>query len=274
MQITITSLKKDNHILNISATDNIYAVKTMLGNIISVNPDNIKLIYSGKILADTNLVSSCDIVENSKIIYMAKKVAPPIAPAKPQENLFELAEKQAKNSSKYKAKLMPVIYNAMLSSLDTNKDIIFNEIKTNPEVTTFLSNNPETKETLRNFMESKTFIPEVLKYGGTSSFINNNAHDMINNLFNSNQSMDQELENMLNALGNQNMGQGFENIFDGLENQESHDIPSSDAELTTEEINDVTELSKLGVSMEVAKAYYIMCGKDKNLAANYIFEQD
>lgn len=72
----------------------------------------------------------------------------------------------------------------------------------------------------------------------------------------------------LNALGSMN-ADGL-NDFDGDDDDDGH----IQIELTESEIADITELMTMGFSKDNATQAYLVCNKDKELAASYLFDNN
>lgn len=77
MQVVFKDFKKQKHTVNIEPTDSIATVKERLGELLSVEGNRIKLVFSGRVLQDGKTAEESSIKQDSQIIYMVSK-----APAK------------------------------------------------------------------------------------------------------------------------------------------------------------------------------------------------
>jgi len=82
MQLTLKPLKGDNFTVEVDPEDTVEDVKKKVAALKDIPADSQKLIYSGKILADTQIVKDLDIKPESFIVCMVTKAkAPAAAPA-------------------------------------------------------------------------------------------------------------------------------------------------------------------------------------------------
>lgn len=274
MSLIIKSVKGDLHTFEFNSGTTFLEIKTKLATNICTEPGYIRLIFKGNFIMDTDLVSKYEIKDGDFFVYMVKKgvvVSEPSMkkePVKPKyDNLFELAEKQKRDMVEYKPIIVPEIYKAMMIALERNKSTIIAEIKNNSVLNTFLSKHPEVKDCYKQFIESDSFLNELIKYGGASSFINNDSQNFIEALF-------------ANMIQNQQMdGVNEENINDYVGSLASGLVPVSESnhnahdktDLTESEYQEVLEICEMGIVYNDAKAFYLMCNKDKIATINCIF---
>lgn len=289
MSLIIKSVKGDLHTFEFNSGTTFLEIKTKLATNICTEPGNIRLIFKGNFIMDTDLVSKYEIKEGDFFVYMAKKgvvVSEPsmqkVEPVQPKyDNLFELAEKQKRDMVEYKPIIVPEIYKAMLIALERNKSTIIAEIKNNSVLNMFLSKHPEVKDCYKEFTESESFLDEVIKYGGASSFINNDSQNLIEALF-ANMVQNQQLE----GVNEENINDYIGSLASGLVPDanyvgslasglvpvsESNNNAHDKTDLTESEYQEVLEICEMGITYNDAKAFYLMCNKDKIATINCIF---
>lgn len=275
MSLIIKSVKGDLHTFDFNSETTFLEIKTKLAANICTEPGNIRLIFKGNFIMDADLVSKYEIKDGDFFVYMAKKgvvVSEPSMkkeePVKPKyDNLFELAEKQKRDMVEYKPVIVPEIYKAMMVALERNKSTIIAEIKNNSVLNMFLSKHPEVKDCYKQFTESESFLDELIKYGGASSFINNDSQHFIETLF-ANMIQNQQIE----GVNEDNMNDYVGSLASGLVpvSESNNDIHDK-TDLTESEYQEVLEICEMGITYNDAKAFYLMCNKDKIATINCIF---
>ncbi len=244
------------------------------------NPEQIKLIYSGKILANDKELSFYNLKDNSVIILMeGKKITPSIQPTPatitaPQQNIPIIPTNNIPlNNAIPNAQLAPTIIPIPMNNLQSLLPLMMaggNGNQANLSILNSLfnflpagannHNHNHDNDGEDDSTDDNNYEEDSDPNDNTDNFDEQTAGAISSQQMNPAQ-MNQLLSILMSLNGN--------NPLAG-HNPYANNMVAP--ELTAEENKEVDELMTLGFSRNQVVEAFIICNKDKNLAASYLFE--
>ena len=258
MNITVKTLQQESYNIDVTKDTTIKNIKTMLSKLANVSTETINLIYLGKVLNDKQKIFECDIDdEHTLLMYcdISKKEEEVCkeenVPYTNYTNLYNLINQIQTGSN------IPInVTNSQ--SIFANSSFI-NHFTTNRNIRL-------SQEQIRNIVESPNFFDNIIMFGNILNQQNNITTDSSEEKENDdNESDDNENDE------NENEGDDNKNEDDDNENKDddSHRLLLTQTDLTN--INELSTISQL--SRNEVLQIYIACDRNKQLAANIVFNR-